>query len=203
MNGYDFTERTRLVLARAREETVRLEYGHVLPEHIALALLAEDQGAARVVLANLGAEPGVLRQDIEARIAVRPRHDESSRPDLPYSEDAKRVLELAMAEARDLGDSHVGTEHLLLGIVREAKNGAAAALAAHDLTVERIRSELPRVRTMASAREPVPAFPARSMFDLVFKVSSGASKQAQAAQLVSWIALVVALVALGIVLIHR
>ena len=204
LNGFNFTERLRMVLARAREETARLGHDHVLPEHLALALLTHDQGAAHAVLANLDANTELLCQEIEVRLGTRPRPIEASGPrDLPYSSDAKQVLELALAEAKDLDDEHVGTEHLLMGIVRETKSGAASALAAHDLTVERIRGELPRVKGMTSARESVPAFRAHAMFEMMSKVSHRASNQAQAAQLVSWIALVVSLVTLGIVLIHR
>ena len=141
MNGYNFTERVRKVLAFAREEAVRLRHEYVGTEHQLLALLREGEGVGATVLKNLGADLDQLRQRVEASIqpGTPGRH---VGPDLPYTSRAKKVLELGMESARELSHSYVGTEHLLLGLLREKQGIAAQILVASGVTLDRAEAEV-------------------------------------------------------------
>ena len=127
MNGYNFTERVRKVLARAREEATALHHEYVGSEHMLLSLLSDD-GVASVVLRNLDVDPSEAEHGV--RQAIQPGRTEAplSRHDVPYTSASKRILEFAMTEARELNHSYVGTEHLLLGLMRDQKNIAAQVL---------------------------------------------------------------------------
>src|SRR6476661_3280954 len=118
MNGYNFTERVRKVLAMAREESVRLHHAYVGTEHQLLALLREGEGVGATAMKNLGADLDQLRQRIEAAVQAG-SPDMHVGLDLPYSSRAKKALELAMSEAKALSHSYIGTEHLLLGLLLE------------------------------------------------------------------------------------
>ncbi|MDE3172835.1 MAG: NDP-hexose 4-ketoreductase, partial [Gemmatimonadota bacterium] len=111
MNGYNFTERVRKVLAMAREEAARLHHEYVGTEHILLGLIREGEGVAATVLQNLNVELDEVQQKIEDTVR-KGKAVQATGPDLPYTSRAKKVLELAMAEARELNHSYVGTEHL-------------------------------------------------------------------------------------------
>src|SRR5687767_4759073 len=125
MNGYNFTERVRKVLAQARVDAGALHHEYVGTEHILLGIARENEGVASAVLSNLG----VRSDDIIERVLeiVKPgqpvakRPDRTAGPELPYTSRAKKVLELAMSEARLISHSYVGTEHLLLGTIAEEK----------------------------------------------------------------------------------
>jgi len=135
MNGYNFTERVRKVLAMAREEAARLHHEYVGTEHILLGLIREGEGVAAAVLQNLSVDLDEIQQKIEETVK-KGKAAQATGPDLPYTSRAKKVLELAMAEARELNHSYVGTEHLLLGLLREEKGIAAQVLT--DTGVNRI-----------------------------------------------------------------
>lgn len=148
MNGYNFTERVRKVLALAREEAACLYHEYVGPEHILLGLLREGGGVASAVLQNLGADPDEIEQLIEQDV-------KKGRPativrDLPYTSRAKKVLELSMAEARELNHSYVGTEHLLLGLLREERGIAAQVLNHLGVTLPAAREETVRLLGLAA-----------------------------------------------------
>jgi ATP-dependent Clp protease ATP-binding subunit ClpA len=143
MHGYNFTERVRKVLAMAREEANGLQHEYVGTEHILLALIREGAGVADTVLTNLGVDQEQLRDQMLSIIKAG-RADEH-RMDLPYTSRAKKVLELAMAEARELNHSYVGTEHLLLGLIAEHKGIAAQVLVDAGVTLEAAREETVRV----------------------------------------------------------
>jgi ATP-dependent Clp protease ATP-binding subunit ClpC len=144
MNGYNFTERVRKVLAMAREEAVRLHHEYVGTEHILLGVLREGEGVATTVLQNLSVELDDVQQKIE-EIVARGNASRTTGPDLPYTSRAKKVLELAMSEARELNHSYVGTEHLLLGLLREEKGIAAQVLVDAGVTTESARAETLRI----------------------------------------------------------
>jgi carboxymethylenebutenolidase len=141
MNGYNFTERVRKVLAMAREEAVRLHHEYVGTEHILLGLIREGEGVAATVLDHLEVDAGRLRVRLEG-IIEQGRPDAPVRRDLPYTSRGKKVLELAMNEARQLHHSYVGTEHLLLGLLREEQGIAAQVMKEAGLTVDRLRAEV-------------------------------------------------------------
>src|SRR5213592_1942825 len=121
MNGYNFTDRVRKVLQMAREEAARLHHEYVGTEHILLGLIREGEGVAAAVLTNLNVDLEEIQQKIEETV----KKGKAAAADLPYTSRAKKVLELAMSEARELNHSYVGTEHLLLGLLREEKGIAA------------------------------------------------------------------------------
>ena len=154
MNGYNFTERVRKVLAMAREEAARLHHEYVGTEHILLGLIREGQGVAATVLQNLNAELDELQQKIEDTVK-RGKATQTTGPDLPYTSRAKKVLELAMREARELDHAYVGTEHLLLGLLAEAQGIAAQLLASFGVTFENARAEV--LRILGTSLEPQPA----------------------------------------------
>src|SRR6476661_3383595 len=116
MNGYNFTERVRKVLALAREESANLRHEYVGTEHILLGLIGEGEGVAVTVLQNLNVDLDDLRFLIEQTVK---RGDpwRTTGPDLPYTSRAKKVLELSTSQARKLNHAYVGTEHLLLGLI--------------------------------------------------------------------------------------
>jgi ATP-dependent Clp protease ATP-binding subunit ClpC len=165
MNGYNFTERVRRALSDARKHAVDLGHEYVGTEHILLGLLDND-GVAPAALESLGVDlKGVSRKIYEL---VKPRPADSTvaaaaasggllgaiaetiglqkhGPDLPYTSRAKKSLELAMTEARDLDHTYVGTEHLLLGLMREERGVAAQVLTSFGITVAGLREETLRL----------------------------------------------------------
>jgi ATP-dependent Clp protease ATP-binding subunit ClpC len=138
MNGYNFTERVRKVLAMAREEAARLHHEYVGTEHILLGLIREGEGVAAAVLQNLQVDLDEIQQKIEEQVK-KGKATQTTGPDLPYTSRAKKVLELAMSEARELNHSYVGTEHLLLGLQREGKGVAIEVLAELGVSEEGAR----------------------------------------------------------------
>ncbi|HUQ47796.1 MAG TPA: ATP-dependent Clp protease ATP-binding subunit [Gemmatimonadaceae bacterium] len=144
MNGYNFTERVRKVLAMAREEAERLRHEYVGTEHILLGLIREGEGVAAAVLQNLSVDLDEIQQKIEDTVK-KGKAASATGPDLPYTSRAKKVLELAMAEARDLTHNYVGTEHLLLGLLREEKGIAAQVLTDAGINLDAARTETLRL----------------------------------------------------------
>jgi len=137
--NYNFTDRVRKVLAMAREEAIRLQHDYVGTEHILLGLIREGEGVAAAVLTNLNVDLEQIHERIEE--SVRKGKATIALGELPYTSRAKKVLEYAMAEARELNHSYVGTEHLLLGLLREEKGIAAQVLNSLGVTLEDARAE--------------------------------------------------------------
>ena len=154
--GHNFTDRVRRVLQMAREESARLHHEYVGTEHILLGLIRDGGGVALAVLTNLGADPGLLRRRIEETVE-RGRAEPQAGAELPYTSRAKLVLELAMSEARELNHPFVGTEHLLLGLLREEK-GAARVLVAAGVTLEQARAETLRLLGEGEGEPPTTPF---------------------------------------------
>src|SRR5687767_5869845 len=144
MNGYNFTERVRKVLQMAREEAQRLHHEYVGTEHILLGLIREGEGVAAAVLQNLNVDLDEVQQKIEETVK-KGKAVTATGPDLPYTSRAKKVLELAMSEARELNHSYVGTEHLLLGLLREEKGIAAQVLTEAGVNLDAARTETLRL----------------------------------------------------------
>ena len=142
--GGDFSERMRKVLATSREEAARLGHEYIGTEHMVLGLTRDHGGVAEAVLAGLGIDAGSLRDMIEGIV----RHGTSAHESgvaLPYTSRAKKVLELATAEARALRHGSVGSEHLLLGLIAEGRGIGAQALTSHGATLEAARAETVRL----------------------------------------------------------
>ena len=144
MNGYNFTERVRKVLGRAREEAVALGHRYVGCEHELLALL-EDGGVASSVIENLGVDLPHVAATVKLLLKPGTVDMRLTEPALPYTSGAKKVLEYSMNEANYLGHSYVGTEHLLLGLIREKKGIAAQVLFSLGITIEKARAETLRI----------------------------------------------------------
>ena len=153
MNGYNFTERVRKVLAMAREEAARLHHEYVGTEHILLGLIREGEGVAATVLQNLSVELDEIQQKIEETVK-KGKAAQTTGPDLPYTSRAKKVLELAMSEARELSHSYVGTEHLLLGLLREEKGIAAQVLTDAGVNLDAARAETLRILGTEMPQQP-------------------------------------------------
>ncbi len=141
--NYNFTDRVRKVLAMARDEAIRLQHDYVGTEHILLGLIREGEGVAAAVLTNLSADLDQIHERIEE--SVKPGKATIALGELPYTSRAKKVLEFAMAEARELNHSYVGTEHLLLGLLREEKGIAAQVLNSLGISLEEARAETLKV----------------------------------------------------------
>ncbi len=135
------TDRARKVMNLARFEAPRFYHDYISTEHILLALVKEGTGVAAVVLKKMGLELKEIRDEIEKKVERGP-HPIPSGQQLPYTPLAKRVLELSLEEARDLGHHYVGTEHLLLGLLREHDSTAAQALITLGLKLEEVRKEI-------------------------------------------------------------
>ncbi|HLB10589.1 MAG TPA: Clp protease N-terminal domain-containing protein, partial [Gemmatimonadaceae bacterium] len=134
----------RKVLAMAREEAARLHHEYVGTEHILLGLIREGEGVAAAVLQNLSVDLDEIQQKIEETVK-KGKAAQTTGPDLPYTSRAKKVLELAMSEARELNHSYVGTEHLLLGLLREEKGIAAQVLTDTGVNLDAARAETLRL----------------------------------------------------------
>ncbi|MBC8085751.1 MAG: ATP-dependent Clp protease ATP-binding subunit [Phycisphaerae bacterium] len=149
-NGYNFTARVRNVLAMAREEAARLHHEYVGTEHILLGVIKEGEGVAATVLQAMNVDLEEIQQRIEEQVK-KGKASQATGPDLPYTSRAKKVLELAMAEARELNHSYVGTEHLLLGLLREEKGIAAQVLTDANVNLDAARTETLRLLGSADA----------------------------------------------------
>src|SRR6266498_216653 len=162
MNGYNFTERVRKVLAMAREEAQRLKHEYVGTEHILLGLIREGEGVAAAVLQNLSVDLDEIQQKIEETVK-KGKAAAATGPDLPYTSRAKKVLELAMGEARDLSHGYVGTEHLLLGLLREEKGIAAQVLSDAGVNLDAAKAETLRLLgteiSQGTGAAPAPGVP--------------------------------------------
>ena len=144
MNGYNFTDRVRKVLAMAREECASLRHEYVDTEHILLAILREGEGVAATIIQNLGVDLDALSEQVRTSAKLG-KGEKATGPDLPYSSAAKRVMELSMTEAREVNHNYVGTEHLLLGLLRQEKGVGARMLTDAGITLEKARGETWRI----------------------------------------------------------
>jgi len=134
----------------AREEAARLHHEYVGTEHILLGVIKEGEGVAATVLTAMNVDLEEIQQRIEDQVK-KGKASQATGPDLPYTSRAKKVLELAMAEARELNHSYVGTEHLLLGLLREEKGIAAQVLTDANVNLDAARTETLRLLGSADA----------------------------------------------------
>jgi len=137
-----FTERARRVLTLAQEEAQRFNHNYIGTEHLLLGLVREGDGVAAKVLANLGVELNKVRSAVEFIIG---RGERAVLGEIGLTPRAKKVIELAVDEARRLNHHYIGTEHLLLGLVREGEGIAAGVLESLGVNLERVRAETTRI----------------------------------------------------------
>ena len=139
-NQFDkFTERARKVLQLAQEEAQRFNHNYIGTEHFLLGLVRLGDGVAARVLSNLGIELHKVRSAVEFIIG---RGDRSVMGEIGLTRRAKRVIELAVDEAHRLGHPYIGTEHLLLGLVREGEGIAAGVLESLGVSLEKVRAQV-------------------------------------------------------------
>jgi len=142
-----FTERARRVLTLAQEEAQHFSHSYIGTEHILLGLVREEEGVAARVLVNLGVALSKVRSAVEFIIG---RGEKPGSEEIGLSPRAKRVIELAIDEARHLGHNYIGTEHLLLGLLREGEGIAASVLDSFGITLERGRAEAVHVLSQST-----------------------------------------------------
>lgn len=140
MQGYNFTDDVRKSLACAREESARLRHEYVGSEHILLGMLRNDNVAVQVI-ESFDVSRHTLFDKVDG-VVKRGISGHPTGPDLPYTSRAKKVLELAMTEAREMNHSHVGTEHMLLGLLREERGIGAQVLVDAGITLDPARERV-------------------------------------------------------------
>ncbi len=148
MNGYNFTDQVRRALQLAREQATALRQEYVGAEHLLLGLLQEGDGVATAILTDLAVEPEALLRRAQASVKVGHHDPAPGPPDLPYSSKAKKVLEFAMGEARELGHQYVGTEHLLLGLLHPESVPAVTVLTEMGVALDRARDACRRLASI-------------------------------------------------------
>ncbi|MBK1884492.1 ATP-dependent Clp protease ATP-binding subunit [Luteolibacter pohnpeiensis] len=136
----NFTPRAQQVLALARKEADRFNHSYVGTEHLLLGLIKLGQGVAVNVLERMGLELETVRMEVEKEVGSGP--PQKAAGNIPYTPRVKKVLALANKEAKALNHSYVGTEHLLLGLLREGEGVAARVLKRLDVDIQRTRNEI-------------------------------------------------------------
>ena len=150
-NRFDrFTKRARAVLTLAQEEARRLQHSYIGTEHLLLGLVREGKGVAAQVLSNLDVELSQIRDAVEDIIG---RGERVVSGEVGLTPRAKKVIELAVDEARRLKHHYVGTEHLLLGLIREGQGIAAGVIESRGIKLEQVRAETMRVLAMHEHQE--------------------------------------------------
>ena len=139
-----FSERARRVLSLAQEEAQRFNHTYIGTEHILLGLVRESDGLAAKVLSNLGVELSKVRSAVEFIIG---RGERGSPGEIGLTPRAKKVIELAVDEARRLSHHYIGTEHLLVGLMREGEGVAAGVLESLGINLDKVRGETSRILT--------------------------------------------------------
>ena len=154
-----FSERARRVLTLAQEEAQNFNHSYIGTEHILLGLVREEEGVAAKVLINLGVGLSKVRSAVEFIIG---RSEKPNVSEIGLTPRAKRVIELAIDEARHLGHNYIGTEHLLLGLLREGEGVAASVLDSLGVTIERVRAEIVHVLTQGMPKSRLPRTTSRT-----------------------------------------
>jgi ATP-dependent Clp protease ATP-binding subunit ClpC len=136
----NFTPRAQQVLALARKEADRFNHNYVGTEHLLLGLIKLGQGVAVNVLQKMGLDLETVRMEVEKHVGSHP--ETKMVGNIPYTPRVKKVLALAGKEAKALNHSYVGTEHILLGLLREGEGVAARVLKSLEVDIERTRNEI-------------------------------------------------------------
>ena len=135
-----FTERARKVVVLAQDEARRFGHEYIGTEHLLMGLLREDEGVAAQALSSQSLSPDEVRERVESIVG----YGEGTGMQAPFTPRSKKVLELALRESMRLGHNHIGTEHILLGLVREGEGVAARVLSDLDVDPDEIRREVVR-----------------------------------------------------------
>ena len=144
-----FSERARRVLSLAQEEAQRFNHNYIGTEHILLGLVRETEGGAAKVLANLNVELAKVRSAVEFIIG---RGERPTPGEIGLTPRAKKVIELAVDEARRLDNHYIGTVHLLIGLMREGEGVAAGVLESLGVTLEKVRGETNHILSQSASQ---------------------------------------------------
>ena len=145
-----FTERARKAVFYAQEEAGRLGQNYVMPEHLLLGLIREDDSVAARILDRIGVSRDLIRSEVERQVS---RGNGGGGQDMQLTPAAKKVIDLAYAEARDLKNNYIGGEHLLLGLIGEGEGLAARVLTGLGLTLDATRNEVRKFQEEMTAQE--------------------------------------------------
>ena len=152
-----FTERARKVLSLSQEEAQSFNHDYIGTEHILLGLVREGEGVAAKVLTSLGVELDKLRSAVEYIIG---RGEKGVTGEIGLTPRAKRVIELAVDEARRLNHNYIGTEHLLLGLLREEEGVASGVLESMGISLDKVRAETVRILSQSMSQSHTSTRPA-------------------------------------------
>jgi len=159
-----FTDRARRVVALAQEEARRLNHNYIGTEHILLGLIREGEGAGAKALESLGISLDVVRQQVEEIIG---QGQQAPSGHLPPTPRAKKVLDLSLRESSQLGHNYIGTEHILLGLIREGNGVAAQVLIMLGADPNRVRRQVIQIIHGPPPREGAPATEMQARLDAV------------------------------------
>ena len=146
-----FTDRARRVVVLAQEEARMLNHNYIGTEHILLGLIHEGEGVAAKALESLGIALEGVRQQVEEIIG---QGQQAPSGHIPFTPRAKKVLELSLREALQLGHNYIGTEHILLGLIREGEGVAAQVLVKLGADLNRVRQQVLQLLSGSSGMEP-------------------------------------------------
>jgi ATP-dependent Clp protease ATP-binding subunit ClpC len=149
-----FTDRARRVVVLAQQEARRLDHNYIGTEHILLGLIHEGEGVAAKALDSLGISLQAVRQQVEEIIG---RGEQAPSGHIPFTPRAKKVLELSLRESQQLGHDYIGTEHILLGLVREGDGVAAQVLDKLGADLNRVRQQVIQLLHGHQAKQPLSA----------------------------------------------
>ena len=149
-----FTDRARQAVALAQEEATRLDHNYIGTEHILLGLLHEGTGVAARALDSLEISLDAVRQQVEEIIG---RGQQAPSGHIPFTPRAKKVLELSLRESLQLGHTYIGTEHSLLGLIREGDGVAAQILVKLGAELNRVRQQVVQLLHGRQEKEPMSA----------------------------------------------
>ena len=148
-----FTQSARRVIVFAQEEAALLDHNYIGTEHLLLGLIAEGEGVGAQALGALGIPLLAARSEVEVKVG---RGKTMPAGQIPFTPRAKKVLELSLLEARELGDQHIGTEHLLLGLVREGEGVAVQVLRTLGVSADDVRQTVTPILSGDPERPPGP-----------------------------------------------
>jgi ATP-dependent Clp protease ATP-binding subunit ClpC len=137
-----FTDRARRVVVQAQEEARTLAHHHISPEHVLLGLIHEGHGVAAKALESLGISGETVRQRVEEAIG---RGEKAPSGHIPFTPQAKKLLERSLQESHALGHNYIGTEHILLGLMHQADSVAAQVLTGLGADLDRTREQVIRL----------------------------------------------------------
>ena len=157
-----FTDRARRVMELANQEAQRFNHEYIGTEHVLLGLVAEGAGVAASVLKDLDVDLGKVRREVEKIVQYGPGGDQVAPGRLPHTPRTKKAIGYAIEEARDLDHNYVGTEHLLLGLLREGEGVAAQVLLNLGLKLEDVREEILKLLAPREHKLPVALKPQAS-----------------------------------------